>query len=122
MADRSLRGMGISYRSLETDEGVEFADRVDAFFDCPSGHTVVVTFFAEADLPITWMCRCGAQAVSRDCEDAVLPTERRPRTHWEMLLERRTIPELEELLAERLEILRANRGRGRGTRRASRAG
>jgi hypothetical protein len=29
------------------------------------------------------------------------------RSHWDMLLERRTIAELEELLAERLELLRA---------------
>ena len=29
------------------------------------------------------------------------------RTHWDMLLERRSIPELEELLDESLEILRS---------------
>ncbi|MGL5247728.1 MAG: RNA polymerase-binding protein RbpA, partial [Brooklawnia sp.] len=29
-----------------------------------------------------------------------------PRTHWDMLLERRSIAELEELLAERLEEVR----------------
>jgi len=28
------------------------------------------------------------------------------RTHWDMLLERRSIPELEELLDERLDLLR----------------
>ena len=32
------------------------------------------------------------------------------RTHWDMLLERRSIPELEELLEERLALLRAKRG------------
>ena len=32
-----------------------------------------------------------------------------PRTHWDMLLERRTIPELQELLEERLDLLRAKR-------------
>jgi len=32
------------------------------------------------------------------------------RTHWDMLLERRSIPELEELLKERLALLRASRG------------
>ena len=31
------------------------------------------------------------------------------RTHWDMLLERRSIPELEELLEERLTLLRASR-------------
>ena len=32
------------------------------------------------------------------------------RTHWDMLLERRSIPELEELLEERLTLLRVSRG------------
>jgi hypothetical protein len=31
------------------------------------------------------------------------------RTHWDMLMERRTTAELEELLAERLELLRSGR-------------
>ena len=34
-----------------------------------------------------------------------------PRTHWDMLLERRTIAELEELLEERLQYLRDRRGK-----------
>ena len=34
------------------------------------------------------------------------------RTHWDMLLERRSIPELEELLEERLAYVRARRGAG----------
>ena len=40
--------------------------------------------------------------------------ERKPvkpaRTHWDMLLERRSVPELEELLDERLTLLRESRG------------
>ena len=34
-----------------------------------------------------------------------------PRTHWDMLLERRSIEDLEEVLAERLEVLRGRRTR-----------
>ena len=34
--------------------------------------------------------------------------ERYIRTHWDMLLERRSIAELEDLLAERLELLHAH--------------
>ena len=32
-----------------------------------------------------------------------------PRTHWDMLLERRSVEELEELLKERLDIIKARR-------------
>ncbi len=31
-----------------------------------------------------------------------------PRTHWDMLLERRSVEELEELLKERLEIIKTS--------------
>jgi hypothetical protein len=34
-----------------------------------------------------------------------------PRTHWDMLLERRSIADLEEVLAERLEVLRGRRSK-----------
>ena len=36
--------------------------------------------------------------------------EKIARTHWDMLLERRTRAELEELLEERLTVLRQRRG------------
>ena len=32
------------------------------------------------------------------------------RTHWDMLLERRTLPDLEEVLAERLQVLHDRQG------------
>jgi hypothetical protein len=38
--------------------------------------------------------------------------DKTPRSHWDMLLERRTLPELEELLEERLAYVRARRGAG----------
>ena len=34
-----------------------------------------------------------------------------PRTHWDMLLERRSIAELEDILNERLQEVRTRRGR-----------
>ena len=41
------------------------------------------------------------------------------RTHWDMLLERRSIAELEELLEERLALLRESRGERRARKRKS---
>jgi hypothetical protein len=111
MADRSLRGIGISFTSMETEDGVEFADRVETAYDCQAGHTVIVPFAAAAEIPAHWQCRCGIQAVLRDAEDSPHTQARRHRSHWDMLLERRTIPELEALLQERLELLRGGRAR-----------
>ena len=109
MADRSLRGMRIGANSMESEEGVEFAPRFQAYYDCPNGHTIVLPFSTEAEVPVLWECRCGAEAILRDASKPEAKTGKPPRTHWDMLLERRTVGELEELLAERLELLRAGK-------------
>ena len=111
MADRSLRGMRIGANSLESDVGVELAPRLEARYDCPNGHTIVLPFAAEADVPVVWECRCGEQALLRDASQPEAKAGKPPRTHWDMLLERRTVVELEELLTERLELLRAGKPR-----------
>ena len=41
------------------------------------------------------------------------------RTHWDMLLERRSVEELEELLDERLTLLRESRGEKPKRKRAA---
>lgn len=109
MADRSLRGTRIGTHSMESDEGVEFAARFEAYYDCPNGHTIVLPFSMEADVPVVWECRCGEQALLRDASQPEPKSGKPPRTHWDMLLERRTVSELEELLTERLELLRAGK-------------
>jgi hypothetical protein len=75
-------------------------------------------FSVEAEVPMVWECRvCGAQAlrVGGTAEEEHKPAKP-ARTHWDMLLERRSIPELEEVLAERLALLRDG---GFGGRRAA---
>lgn len=106
MAEGALRGTRLGSSSYETDEHVVLAPRMTVTYDCPKGHVLNVPMSAEAEVPATWECHCGSIATERD---GVLP-EPKPvkhtRTHWDMLLERRSIAELEELLEERLEILR----------------
>ncbi|MGH3445455.1 MAG: RNA polymerase-binding protein RbpA, partial [Nocardioidaceae bacterium] len=54
-----------------------------------------------------WECpRCGAQAKSLSGHVPEQKAEKPTRTHWDMLLERRSIKELEDILTERLELLR----------------
>ncbi len=109
MPNRSLRGMRIGTQSMESEEGVDFAPRFQAHYDCPNGHTTILPFAAEADVPVLWECRCGAQAVLRDAQRPDPKPTKPQRTHWDMLLERRTIAELEELLDERLDLLRTGK-------------
>jgi len=108
MSDRVLRGSRLGAVSYESDKHTEFAPRVATSYDCPRGHATTVPFAAEADIPSTWECRvCGATALRRDVEQPEAKATKPARTHWDMLLERRTIAELEEVLAERLAALHA---------------
>jgi RNA polymerase-binding protein len=109
MSERSLRGSRLGSVSLESDDSVELAPRRMAHYDCPHGHVTAVPFSAEAEVPPLWECRCGAEALLRDAERPEAKPTRPARTHWDMLLERRTISELEELLQERLHLLRSGK-------------
>jgi ribosomal protein L37AE/L43A len=106
MADRALRGSRLGATSLEDDRDIELAPRMTVAYDCPQGHATLIPMAAEADVPALWECReCGASALMRGGELPVTKAKKPARTHWDMLLERRTIADLEELLAERLELL-----------------
>lgn len=110
MAERSLRGSRLGALSMETDENVVPSERQITTYLCPNGHVIELPFSVEAEIPPTWECRCGADAKLKDGPEAEVKAVKPPRTHWDMLLERRSIPELEELLEERLTLLRESRG------------
>ncbi len=62
--------------------------------------------------PSTWECKFdGSVARLVDGNEPEQKKAKPPRTHWDMLLERRSIAELEDILDERLEEVRARRGR-----------
>jgi thioesterase domain-containing protein len=100
MADRVLRGSRLGAVSYETDRDHDLAPRRSMHYACPKGHDFAVPFSDDVEAPSVWECRLPEQK-------QVKP----PRTHWDMLLERRTTAELDELLAERLEQLRGRRSR-----------
>jgi hypothetical protein len=117
MADRSLRGIRLGAQSLQSEEGVVFMERTDHFYACTScGRDTKLVFAADAEAPQSWECRtCGAEALLRIGDDTAVVDhsgDKTPRSHWDMLLERRTRAELEELLEERLAFIRARRGAG----------
>ena len=115
MADRSLRGIRLGAKSLQSEEGVVFMERTQYTYTCTQcSRETVLTFAADAEAPASWECRtCGGEALLQTEEgqaEVDHSGDKAPRTHWDMLLERRTIPELEEILAERLAYVRARRG------------
>ena len=107
MASRALRGSGLGSKSHADGQGIELAPRQEIGFDCPKQHHFVIVFAEEADLPTAWECpRCGETARRSDGVQPEVKATKPPRTHWDMLRERRSIEELEDLLAERLDEMR----------------
>ncbi len=112
MGERTLRGSRLGAVSYETDRNTELAPRQDAEYLCARGHRFTVPFAAEADMPGTWECKAdGTPAELVNGAIAEVKKVKPPRTHWDMLLERRTVADLEEVLAERLDVLRGKRSR-----------
>ncbi len=108
MAERTLRGARLGGQSFEDERGIEFAARQRVAYVCSQGHEFDIPMAAEAEIPFTWECpRCGAASRQRDGSEPEGKLEKPIRTHWDMLLERRSVTELEEILAERLELLRS---------------
>lgn len=116
MADRSLRGMRLGAQSLQSDEGVVLIDHQYRTYQTEDGERFVVTFAADAEAPEIWESpKTGAEGRLIDQESGKFvpyeaPEAKPQRTHWDMLLERRTAEELEEVLQIRLDYLRERRG------------
>lgn len=115
----SMRGMRLGSLSMEREEGVELAARRSITFVCNQGHEFQITFALEAEIPNTWDCKTCHSPASRlrDGElirDKYLQVEP-ARSHYDMVLERRTRAELEVLLEEVLADLKKRRAEGRLT-------
>ena len=122
MSDRVLRGTRLGAVSYESDRHTEFAPRRTVGYDCQQGHAVDVPLATEAEIPSTWECRvCGGTALLRDSEQPEGKKIKPARTHWDMLLERRSLDELEEVLAERLTVLHQTQGQVKAALKAERS-
>ena len=107
MAERALRGARLGAQSFEDERGVEMAPRQQVEYVCADGHTFVVTMADEAEIPLEWEDpKTGQIGRLVDGAEPEKKDVKHVRTHWDMLLERRSVDELEEILTERLELLR----------------
>ena len=112
MADRrgmrgSRLGAAVSY---ETDRNDNLAPRQIARYRTKNGEEFDIPLADDAAIPGTWLCRNGMEGRLIEGDDLVEPKKVKvPRTPWEMLRERRSIEQLEELLQERLEIIKSRR-------------
>lgn len=108
MGECVLRGSRLGAVSYENDRNTDLAPRQSADYDCPKGHHFTVPLAAEAEVPATWECRfCGTTA-TRVGANTPEPKKTKPvRTHMDMLRERRSTADLEEVLKEALQLRHA---------------
>lgn len=112
MADRVLRGSRLGAVSYETDRDHDLAPRRLVQYRTDNGEIFDIPFSDEAEVPGTWPCKNGMEG---KLLEGGAPEEKKgkpPRTHWDMLLERRSEEDLEVLLAERLDLLKQRRRGG----------
>lgn len=110
MADRVLRGSRLGSTSYEADRNHDLAPRRTATYRCPRDHEFAVPMADDADVPGVWDCRMhGLESILVNGSVPEGKPIKPPRTHWDMLLERRSIEELEEILKERLDEVKAKR-------------
>jgi len=95
--------------SYETDRDHDLAPRQMAKYRTPNGEVFEVPFADDAEIPEEGMCKNGQVGTLMEGEGVESKPAKPPRTHWDMLRERRSIEELDVLLEERLEQLRKRR-------------
>jgi hypothetical protein len=98
----------MSQSSFASTEGIDFATRQEVGFYCTNGHIYTRTFSDEIIPPTQWDCpRCGSHSQRTDGTIGEEKPVSHRRSHWDMLRERRSMEELQQLLAERLAEIRA---------------
>lgn len=116
MADRTLKGSRIGSTSLQGEAGVELSPRRSVEYITDKGESFAVIFDADAEPPPEWVDQRSGEIgflddeAGRTARAELEAKESSQRTPWDMLIERRSREELEELLEERLKLLRARRG------------
>jgi hypothetical protein len=117
MAQQTMRGIRLGAHSLESEIGVNYSPRNKHSFQCSNSHISELVFAQDAELPNTWQCKsCPEQAVlltDGKLTKLDLNELKIPKSHWEMLLERRSKEDLEEILQERISYIRARRKAGK---------
>ncbi|RBM18645.1 hypothetical protein DI005_18290 [Prauserella sp. PE36] len=112
----TLRGYRWGHTTVEPDRYTGPVARVTARFACTRGHEFTVHFASDAELPASWTCRlhgvegCARLGATATATAAGKGKGKSPRTHLTMLYERRSVAELEILLADTLAAIRRRGG------------
>ena len=104
--NETMRGTRLGSTSYELGHVPSAPTRLTTF-TCLADHVTRMPFAAEADeIPDTWECaECGNLALREGATAPMAPEPLRRRSHFDMLLERRSRADLLMVLDERLGVL-----------------
>ena len=107
---QAVRGHRCAALDNAIEKRYELAPRHIARYRTENGEEFDMPFADDAEIPGTWLCRNGMEGTLIEGGDLAEPKKLKvPRTPWEMLRERRSIEQLDELLKERIEIIKSRR-------------
>lgn len=108
-----IRGSRVGAGPMGEAERGEAAARQQVAFHCSRGHSTLIAFALEAELPEEWDCpRCGLPA-NLDADNPPAPVKVAPyKTHLAYVKERRSDAEAAEILDEAVKQLRSKRKSG----------
>ena len=109
-----IRGVRMgSHTQIGGEQRMAQAARTEHRYRTADGHEFTDAFAADAEVPAEWESKFGTGRLVGETATAEEPNGNatHQRTHWDMLKERRSNEELEEILSEQLERLRDRRQR-----------
>ena len=112
MNSEPVRGSRLGSSSSESIDGVTLSPRQTISYTCQNQHVSELIFAAEVEIPDVWECKKCGQLAKRDGYVAYTEAEvveKVARTHFDLLLERRSRDELEVILQEALADLKQRR-------------
>lgn len=97
---------------VRPDRYCQRAQHSQVSYSCPQGHVFAVSFASTAEPPRVWTCRQHGAENCQHIEETqqVNVRTKSKRTHLTMLLERRSLAELDGLLAETLAAIHRQGG------------
>lgn len=112
MNSEPVRGSRLGSSSSESIEGVPMSPRQTISYTCQNQHVSELIFAAEVEIPDFWECKKCSLSAKRDdliSDNEAQVVEKTVRTHFDLLLERRSRDELEVILQEALADLKERR-------------
>ncbi|MDR1861820.1 MAG: RNA polymerase-binding protein RbpA [Candidatus Ancillula sp.] len=100
-----------AYDDFDDDEfTIRPSERLQVEFFCEDGHKTNVMMSTNAEIPNEWVCEtCSKKARLKNSEIPISESEVPKASHWDKILQRRSLDELEVMLQEQIKLIRSGK-------------